>query len=89
MTEYVDIVTDKDRKNGKVLSREEAKKLGLMHRDVHVIIENSKGEILVVKRAERKGDRYSGYFDTAVGGHVRSGETYFDFILKTFDIVRG
>ncbi len=46
----------------------------LLHAVVHVHIINSQGEILLQKRNEDK-DIQPGKWDTAVGGHVHSGET--------------
>lgn len=46
----------------------------LLHSVVHVHIVNSRGELYLQKRSAQK-DLYPGKWDTAVGGHVRSGET--------------
>jgi isopentenyldiphosphate isomerase len=46
----------------------------LMHRVVHVLVFNSKGELLLQKRSMNK-DVAAGKWDTSVGGHVNSGET--------------
>jgi isopentenyldiphosphate isomerase/intracellular septation protein A len=46
----------------------------LMHAVVHVHIINSKGEIFLQKRNEDK-DIQPGKWDTAIGGHVHSGES--------------
>lgn len=45
----------------------------LMHRVVHVLVLNTKGEILLQKRSQRK-DVAPGKWDTSVGGHVGIGE---------------
>ncbi len=45
----------------------------LLHPVVHLHVLNSRGELLLQKRSSRK-DLYGGYWDTAVGGHVHSGE---------------
>ncbi|RKY66219.1 MAG: NUDIX hydrolase [Candidatus Latescibacterota bacterium] len=49
----------------------------LAHRAVHVIVVNSKGELLLQKRSLTK-DVQPGMWDTSVGGHPRPGETYED-----------
>lgn len=46
----------------------------LMHRVVHVLVFNSKGELLLQKRSMNK-DVAAGKWDTSVGGHVSSDET--------------
>jgi len=45
----------------------------MLHRVVHVLIFNSKGELLLQKRASHK-DVAPGKWDTSVGGHVGLGE---------------
>ncbi|HDI00702.1 MAG: NUDIX hydrolase [Candidatus Latescibacterota bacterium] len=49
----------------------------LAHRAVHVIVVNSRGELLLQKRSLTK-DVQPGRWDTSVGGHPRPGETYED-----------
>jgi len=46
----------------------------LMHRVVHVLVFNQKGELLLQKRSMNK-DVAPGKWDTSVGGHVEAGET--------------
>lgn len=45
----------------------------LMHRVVHVLVFNGRGELLLQKRALNK-DVAPGKWDTSVGGHVSAGE---------------
>ncbi len=45
----------------------------LMHRVVHVLVCNTRGDILLQKRSMRK-DVAPGKWDTSVGGHVGVGE---------------
>lgn len=45
----------------------------LLHRVVHVMVFNSKGELLLQKRASHK-DVAPGKWDTSVGGHIMPGE---------------
>lgn len=45
----------------------------MTHRVVHVLVFNSKGEILLQKRSQKK-DVAPGKWDTSVGGHVAIGE---------------
>ena len=46
----------------------------LIHRVVHVLMFNKKGELLLQKRSMNK-DVAPGKWDTSVGGHVNPGET--------------
>lgn len=45
----------------------------LIHRVVHVLVFNKKGELLLQKRSLRK-DVAPGKWDTSVGGHINPGE---------------
>src|ERR1044071_58563 len=48
---------------------------GLLHRAVHVLVFNSRGEIFLQKRSMLK-DRQPGVWDSSCSGHVDSGEIY-------------
>lgn len=74
MTEYFDVVDEKDKIIGRA-TREECHKKGLLHRGIFVLVINSKGQILLQKRSMKKDTR-PGYWTTSVSGHVDSGETY-------------
>jgi isopentenyl-diphosphate delta-isomerase type 1 len=49
----------------------------LMHKVVHVLVFNDKGELLLQKRSMNK-DVAPGMWDTSVGGHVAPGEDIID-----------
>lgn len=72
--EFIEIV-DPD---GKVMGVAPRSKVhgnpSLMHRVVHVLVFNARGELLLQKRAMTK-DVAPGRWDTSVGGHVDPGET--------------
>lgn len=74
MAEYFDIINEA----GEIVGRETRERCHsgtfLLHRVVHVIIRNSKGELYLQKRARTK-DIQPGKWDTSVGGHVDAGET--------------
>lgn len=53
----------------------------LIHRVVHVLLFNSRGELLLQKRSENK-DVAAGLWDTSVGGHVDAGETVHDALRR-------
>ena len=74
MNEYLDIVDEKDQIIGKD-TWDNVHKNYQIHRGVHVLVVNSKGEILIQKRSKHK--KYMpGLFDVSVGAQVQSGETY-------------
>jgi isopentenyldiphosphate isomerase len=55
--------------------RSEVHRLGLLHRAVHVLVFNSRGQIFLQKRSMNK-DRQPGLWDSSASGHVDSGEDY-------------
>jgi isopentenyldiphosphate isomerase len=55
--------------------RSEVHRLGLLHRAVHVLVFNSRGQIFLQKRSMKK-DRQPGLWDSSASGHVDSGENY-------------
>ncbi len=55
--------------------RSEVHARGLLHRAVHVLVFNSRGEIFLQKRSMKK-DRQPGVWDSSCSGHVDSGESY-------------
>jgi len=55
--------------------RSEVHRLGLLHRAVHVLVFNARGEIFLQKRSMKK-DRQPGVWDSSASGHVDSGEAY-------------
>lgn len=66
---------DSDKKiTGKVMTRGEKVPDGLYRYVVHAIIFNSKGELLIQKRADCKG-HWPSLWDVSVGGCVIKGET--------------
>ncbi len=73
LEELFDVVDENNNVVGKA-TRGEVHTKGLWHRAIHVLILNSKKEILLQKRSMTK-ELYKGYWiDTA--GHVDSGESY-------------
>ncbi|GAB5045901.1 NUDIX hydrolase [Thermodesulfovibrio sp. TK110] len=73
MEEFLEIV-DKD---GRVISIAPRSIIhgnpSMLHKVVHVLVFNSKGELLLQKRASHK-DVAPGKWDTSVGGHIKPGE---------------
>lgn len=72
--EIFDIVNERDEVIGRN-SRREVHRLGLMHRAVHVLVFNSRGEIFLQKRSMRK-DNNPGVWDSSASGHLDCGEGY-------------
>lgn len=79
--EYFDILNENGELSGERASDKEVHEKGLLHRVVHVWFLNSKGEVLLQKRAK---DRYAypGHWDMSVGGHVTAGDTSIDTAIK-------
>jgi isopentenyldiphosphate isomerase len=72
--EIFDVVNERD----EVIDRKprgEVHRLGLLHRAVHVLVFNARGQIFLQKRSMRK-DRQPGLWDSSASGHVDSGEDY-------------
>jgi len=72
--EIFDVVNERDEVIGRK-SRHEVHRLGLMHRAVHVLVFNQRGEVFLQKRSMTK-DRQPGLWDSSASGHVDSGESY-------------
>lgn len=72
--EIFDVVNERD----EVISRAprgEVHARGLLHRAVHVLVFNSRGEVFLQKRSMKK-DRQPGLWDSSASGHLDSGEAY-------------
>ncbi|MGA1842788.1 MAG: NUDIX hydrolase [bacterium] len=75
MQEYIDIVTEDNKIIDKAFRSECHGNPRLIHRAAHILIFNSAGRLLLQKRSMNK-DIQPGKWDTSVGGHVESGESY-------------
>jgi isopentenyldiphosphate isomerase len=73
MSEYLDVVDEDDNVIGKE-TRGDCHAKGKIHRGIHVLVFNSKGEILLGKRSMKK-KQYKGLYQD-IGGHVEAGESY-------------
>jgi isopentenyl-diphosphate delta-isomerase len=71
--ELLDVVDENDNVIGQA-TREECHSRRLIHRCAFVLLYNSRGELLLLKRAA-KVDRYPGLY-SVVGEHVKAGESY-------------
>jgi len=71
--EYLEIVNEKGTIIGYAQRSEIHGNPSLMHKVVHVLVFNKKGDLLLQKRSQQK-DVAPGKWDTSVGGHVEPGE---------------
>ena len=72
--EMLDVVDAEDKVIG-VRARGDVHRLGLMHRSVHILVFNSKGELFLQKRSQSK-DSNPGQWDSSAAGHLECGESY-------------
>lgn len=72
--EILEIVNERGEVLGLAPRRQIHGNPSLMHRVVHVLVFNSRGELLLQKRSLSK-DVAPGRWDTSVGGHVNPGES--------------
>jgi isopentenyldiphosphate isomerase len=72
--EIFDVVNERDEVIGQE-RRSEVHRLGLLHRAVHVLVQNHAGQIFLQKRSLTK-DRQPGLWDSSASGHLDHGEDY-------------
>ncbi len=77
MREVFDIVDENDAVIGAAPREQCHGDPALVHRVAHVLVFNSRGELLLQKRSRSK-DIQPGRWDTSVGGHLDPGETYLE-----------
>ncbi len=81
--EYFEIVNEQGEVIGKAPRSECHGNPALVHRAVHVLVFNKKGELLLQLRSKDK-DIQPGKWDTSVGGHLGVGESYQQAALREF-----
>lgn len=74
--ELLDVVDAEDRVVA-VRTRGDIHAEGLMHRAIHILVFNNRGELFLQKRSMSK-DEQPGKWDSSAAGHVDSGEDYLD-----------
>lgn len=72
--EIFDVVDERDVVIGQ-RPRSEVHRLRLLHRAVHVLVFNRRGDLLLQKRSMRK-DCFPGTWDSSSSGHLDQGEAY-------------
>ena len=72
--EIFDVVNERDEVVGQA-PRSEVHRRKLLHRAIHVLVFNARGEIFLQKRSMLK-DTAAGLWDSSSSGHVDSGEDY-------------
>ena len=72
--EYLDLVDESGKLIGSKKLRNEVHRDGDWHKAVNIWIINSKGEVLIQKRAATK-ESYPNFWDVSCAGHVDAGET--------------
>lgn len=78
--EYLDIVDDTDNVISRALYQDVYKNIST-HRIIHILIFNTRGELLLQKRSKHK-KAHPLHWSTSIGGHVRSGETYREAAMR-------
>lgn len=78
--EIFDVVDENDEVIGQ-RTRADVHALGLRHRSIHLLVFNTAGELFLQKRSLTK-DENPGEWDSSVSGHVDSGESYADCVLR-------
>ncbi|WP_164779661.1 NUDIX hydrolase [Paenibacillus kobensis] len=81
--EYFDVLDADGMKTGAVVERGEAHAKGILHKVVHVWLINAAGELLLQKRSKVK-DLHPDQWYVSLGGHIESGETNEQTIVREF-----
>lgn len=81
--EYIDILNDKGELTGEVASREDVHRAGHLHKVIHVLVINSKGELLIQKRTPNK-EKNPNMWDISCAGHLSSGNTSIEGAIREF-----
>jgi len=80
MEEIFDVVNENDEVTGKA-TRKEVHDKKLIHRAVMFLTFDKKGRIFVSQRTKNK-EFFKEYWSIALGGHVNSGETYDEAVVR-------
>ncbi len=78
--EIFDVVNDRDEVIGQS-TRREVHARGLLHRAVHVLVYNQRGQVFLQKRSMAK-DSAPGCWDSSCSGHLDAGEDYLPAAMR-------
>lgn len=81
MPEFLDILNEDGNATDQSASREEIHAKGYWHKTAQVLLVNENNEVLVHRRAKTK-KYYPGLLDIYLGGHVLSGETVVEALIR-------
>ena len=81
MEEYFDVLNERGEYSEKAETREKCHKEGLWHKAVALFVINSKNQVLLQKRSEKK-KLWPNTWDITAGGHVLAGEFGFEAIKR-------
>ncbi len=82
--EYIDILNEKGELTGEKATRSEVHKYGYWHRAIHILLINSKSEILLQRRSPNK-EKHPNLWDISCAGHLSSGDTSMSGALREFE----
>ena len=74
LSEYLDVV-DKNNQVVNKVTREKIHNSGLWHRGVHILLFNSKDQLILQIRSSSK-DKFPNHYDCSVSEHLEVGEKY-------------
>jgi isopentenyl-diphosphate delta-isomerase len=81
--EIFDVVNERDEVVG-CAPRSVVHRDGLLHRAVHILVFNSRGEVFLQKRSLSK-DTFPGVWDSSSSGHLSCGEDYDAATIRELD----
>jgi len=81
--EIFDVVNEHDEVVGQS-TRREVHARGLLHRAVHVLVFNARGQVFLQKRSMAK-DSAPGCWDSSCSGHLDAGEDYLPAAVRELD----
>lgn len=77
----IDVLNSDGTPNGQIASKKEVHQKGLWHRTAHIWLINSKGEILLQRRADNI-ESFPNKYHISAGGHLSAGDTKIDGALR-------
>jgi isopentenyldiphosphate isomerase len=79
--EYLEVYDESGAQTHKIYSRKEVHTYGYWHKTIHLWLINNQGELLLQKRALTK-DTNPGLWDISVAGHISSGQTVLEALVR-------